>query len=69
MIIAEAEKMNNYAILTDENKIIADSFIDYLVFKQENREESILASLREYENGQAAGPFDSVEELMADLYA
>ena len=66
----EARGMNsNYAILTDVNKMIADAFIDFLLSKQENREEKILASLKEYDDGQAIGPFNSVDELMEDLYA
>ncbi len=60
---------SNYAILTDVNKMIADAFIDFLLSKQENREEKILASLKEYDDGQAIGPFNSVDELMEDLYA
>lgn len=67
---AEVKKMSsNYAILTDENKEIADTFIDFLAFKQEKRESAILDALKEYEDGNAAGPFDTVDELMADLYA
>lgn len=70
MMTAEVRKMNgNYAILTDENKEIADTFIDFLAFKQEKRESVILDAIKEYEDGNAAGPFDTVDELMADLYA
>ncbi len=67
---AEARLMNdNYAILTDENKKMADTFIDFLAFKQERRENEILSAIKEYEDGEAAGPFDTVDELLADLYA
>ncbi|MCR4908482.1 MAG: hypothetical protein K5985_06580 [Lachnospiraceae bacterium] len=59
----------NYAILTDENKLVVNEFIDFLVAKQERREQVILDSIKEYEDGLAAGPFNSVEELMADLNA
>ena len=60
---------SNYAILTEENKKIADVFIDFLAFKQENRESEILVAIKEYEEGDSSGPFDTVDELMADLYA
>ena len=67
---AEVKVMSgNYAILTDINKEIADAFIDFLAFKQEKREADILNAIQEYEQGDAAGPFDTVDELMADLYA
>ncbi|MBQ9550156.1 MAG: hypothetical protein IJU87_05015 [Lachnospiraceae bacterium] len=70
MMTVEVRKMNgNYAILTDENKEMADTFIDFLAFKQEKRESVILDAIKEYEDGNAAGPFDTVDELMADLYA
>ena len=73
MITAKGSVMSdNYDILTDANKMIVDSFIDFLAYKQsiqDEREHSVLDSISEYENGQAAGPFSSVDELMADLYA
>ncbi len=67
---AEVREMSgNYAILTDEHKEMADAFIDFLAFKQGKRESAILDAIKEYEDGDAAGPFDTVDELMADLYA
>lgn len=44
-------------------------FIDFLAAKQEKREMDILDALKEYEEGRAVGPFHSVSDLMADLYA
>lgn len=36
-------------------------------YRQQKREEGILAAIKEYESGNAAGPFASINELMADL--
>ncbi len=69
-MVAEVKLMSgNYAILTDKNKEIADTFIDFLASKQEKHENEILEAIKEYEEGDAAGPYESVDELMADLYA
>ena len=59
----------NYALLTDDNKAMADLFIDFLAARQKKREREILAAIKEYENGESIGPFNSVEELMEDLNA
>ena len=60
---------SKYAFLTEDNKRIVDSFIEFLIYKQERQEENILTAIKEYEDGDAAGPFASVDDLMADLYA
>lgn len=70
MVLAEEMQMSgNYAILTDENKAVVDKFIDFLAARQKIREQELLELIDECERGDAVGPFHSVEELMADLYA
>ena len=69
MMTAEAVMSGNYAILTDRNKATADSFIDFLAARQEKHEKELLDTVQECEKGNYVGPFHSVEELMADLYA
>ena len=69
MMIAEAAMSGNYAILTDRNKAVADSFIDFLAARQEMHEKELLDAVQECEKGDFVGPFHSVEELMADLDA
>ena len=69
MMIAEAVMSGNYAILTDRNKEAVDSFIDFLVARQERHEKELLEVVQECESGDYVGPFHSVEELMAELYA
>ena len=59
----------NYAVLTDTNKMVVDSFIDFLYAKQEAHEQELLSLLQEYEDGKTVGGFHSVDELMEDLYA
>lgn len=65
----EAVMSDNYSVLTEENKIIADNFIDFLFFRQKSNSDETMEAMREVEEGRAVGPFHSVEELMADLYA
>ena len=61
-------KMNdNYAMLTDRNREIVDSFIDFLVERQKKHEKELLDAVRECENGDCIGPFNSVDELMEEL--
>ncbi len=60
---------DNYSVLTDENKIIADNFIDFLFFRQQSNSDETMEAIREVKEGKTVGPFHSVEELMADLYA
>lgn len=61
--------MNNNSILSDENKRIADKFTDLLAQNQKEREKSILEALREFEEGKSIGPFDTADDLMAELNA
>lgn len=61
--------MNSYAILNEQNRAAADSFIEFLALRQEEHEQELLETLREYEEGRSVGPFETVDELMADLYA
>ena len=42
---------DNYAILTDRNKAIADSFIDFLAARQEKHEKELLDAIQECEKG------------------
>lgn len=60
---------DNYAVLTDRNREIVDSFIDFLVERQKKHEKELLDAIRECENGDCIGHFNSVEELMTDLYS
>ena len=69
MMIAEAVMSDNYAVLTDRNKAVVDSFIDFLAARQERHEKELLDVVQECENGDYVGPFHSIEELMAELYA
>lgn len=60
---------SNYAILSDENKAAADSFIDFLAARQEMKEKELLDAIKECDEGKAEGPYHSVAELMAALNA
>ena len=58
---------DNYAMLTDRNREIVDSFIDFLVERQKKHEKELLDAIHECENGDCIGPFNSVDELMEEL--
>lgn len=60
---------SNYDVLTADNRDLVDEFIDFLFARQEQNKKETLEAMKEYEEGKSIGPFNSVKDFMADLYA
>ena len=57
---------NLFDSLTETSKKAANDFIDFLYHKE--RSDATKAAINEALSGNTVGPFNSVEELMKDLY-
>lgn len=61
-----AVQKNLYDSLTENSKKAVNDFIEFLYHKEASDETK--AAINDALTGKTVGPFNSVEELMADLY-